>query len=82
MKLQGKPKQVKQGEQIQDFRRRGHQPSSWGHQHIIFTKFSEKLHKIENILVRAGEGGRQSIIDNKSYQIIYNQLHFSVVLHR
>ena len=25
-----------------------------GHQHIIFTKFSETLHEIENILVRRG----------------------------
>ena len=39
---------------IQDFHRRGHQPSSGGCQHIIFTKFSEKLHEIEKILVRRG----------------------------
>ena len=39
---------------IQDFCRRGHQPSSGGCQHIIFTKFSEKLHESEKILVRRG----------------------------
>ena len=39
---------------IQDFRRRGRQPSSKGRQHIFFTTLSEKLHEIEKILVRKG----------------------------
>ena len=40
---------------IQDFHRRGaNPPARGGRQYIIFTKFSEKLHEIENILVHRG----------------------------
>ena len=53
-KAEASPDVCEQG-WIQNIRRRGRQPSSGGeHQHIIFTKISEKLHGIEKILVCIG----------------------------
>ena len=45
---------------IQDFRRRGREPSSWGggHQHIIFTKFFRKTALNEEMNFAPGGGGR------------------------